>query len=199
MINLPLSKSVERKERINRIDMNLILLQKKSVNIKEFIDFWSKFYMDPNEKKYSENINKTKFDKHTLLSLFEWKNGSKLSKRKMKSFEIKILAKLKIINSLKASSDFRLNEFLAEFKDLSIIWKIFLLHIIRPNEYPVFDQHVYRAFYYIKHFPNIMELPNDNERKEKCYFKEYLPFLIRLKKGSQLKNAMRLYGLLANF
>ena len=81
MINLPLSKSVERKERINRIDMNLILLQKKSVNIKEFIDFWSKFYMDPNEKKYSENINKTKFDKHTLLSLFEWKNGSKLRER----------------------------------------------------------------------------------------------------------------------
>lgn len=166
--------------------MNLILLSKKLVNIKEFVGFWYRFYVDPNEDKYFKNINKIKFDKHTLLSLFEWKNGSELSKGKMKSFENKILTKLKIINSLKASSKFELNNFLVEFDAVSAIWKIFLLHIIKPDKYPIFDQHVYRAFYYIK-YSRIKELPNDDRKKENHYFREYLLFFKQIKKKVSAK------------
>jgi len=34
---------------------------------------------------------------------------------------------------------------------MSAIWQIFLLHIIDPTNYPIFDQHVYRAHYYLEH------------------------------------------------
>lgn len=96
--------------------MNFILLSNKSVDIKEFINFWSQFYIDPNESKYYENIEKNNLDQDALLALFEWKNGSKLSKMKTRSFTKKILSKLKIINSLKISADFELEKFLEEFK-----------------------------------------------------------------------------------
>ena len=81
--------------------MNFILLSNKSVNIKEFINFWSQFYIDPNKSKYFENINKISLDRDTLLALFEWKNGSKLSNGKEKSFEDKIFSKIKLSRSRK--------------------------------------------------------------------------------------------------
>lgn len=166
--------------------MNFILLSNKSVNIKEFIIFWSQFYIDPNESKYFGNINKISLDRDALLALFEWKNGSKLSNRKAKSFEDKIFLKLKIINSLKISTDFELKKFLEEFKEVSTIWKIFLLHIIKPAKYPIFDQHVYRAFYYIEHL-KVRELSYDNKEKEKKYFEDYLPFFKQIQGGHPIK------------
>jgi hypothetical protein len=166
--------------------MNFISLSNKSVNIKEFINFWSQFYIDPGERKYVDNINKNPCDKDALLALFEWKNGSKLSKGKKKSFEAKISisSKLDIINSLK--SHFELKKFLEEFKEVSTIWKIFLLHIIKPARYPIFDQHVYRAFYYIKNF-KVRELSYDNKEKEKEYFEDYLPFFKQIQGGHPIK------------
>lgn len=166
--------------------MNFILLSTKPANVKEFIDFWFRFYTDSNENNYSENIKKISFNRDALFSLFEWKNGSKLSNRKMKSFEEKIFTKLKIINSLKTSTDFDLSEFLEEFKNVSAIWKIFLLHIIKPSEYPIFDQHVYRAFCFIK-YSKIEELPYNNKVKEKIYFEKYLPFFKRVRRGCSTK------------
>lgn len=166
--------------------MNFILLSNKLVNIKEFINFWSQFYIDPKESKYFGNINKISLDKDALLALFEWKNGSKLSNKKAKSFKDKILSKLKIINSLKISSNFELEKFLKEFKNVSTIWKIFLLHIIKPVKYPIFDQHVYRAFYYIK-YSNVRELLYDNKEKEKKYFEDYLPFFKQIQGGCPVK------------
>lgn len=165
--------------------MDFVLTSKKATDKEEFINFWSRFYIDPNKAKYAQNIN-VNFNKDTLFALFEWKNGSKLSDRKKTSFEDKILSKLKIINLLKASSDFKLDEFLGEFREVSVIWKIFLLHIIKPNQYPIFDQHVYRAFYFIK-YSKTRELPGNNERKEEIYFNEYLPFFKQIKGNNTIK------------
>lgn len=105
---------------------------------------------------------------------------------KTRSFTKKILPKLKIINSLKISADFELEKFLEEFKEVSTIWKIFLLHVIRSDEYAIFDQHVYRAFYYIKH-SEIRELPYDDKKKEKIYFEQYLPFFKQIREGCLIK------------
>ncbi|WP_284035657.1 hypothetical protein [Neobacillus sp. 114] len=55
------------------------------------------------------------------------------------------------------------------------VWQIFLLHIIKPDYYPKFDQHTYRAYQYIKSgkIKEIAELKNINN----FYFDTYLPFI----------------------
>lgn len=166
--------------------MNFFVLTGKTSDAGEFIKFWRQFYTYSNEEKYNDSIGLTNFDKQNLIALFEWKNGSRLSDRKTKSFEEKILSKLEIINTFKKSQDFKLDEFAREFKGVSAIWKSFLLHIIKPKEYPVFDQHVYRAYYYLKN-SLIKELPQENIKKEKIYFEEYLAFFQQIQDGFSLK------------
>jgi len=172
--------------------MNFIILSKsnKSVSQKEFIDFWDALYEDSYEEKsgnkYSDNINQSEHSKQTLLALFEWKNRSKMSAKKTRSFNENILSKLKIINKLRNDPNFNEDIFLKEFNTVSTIWKIFLLHIIKPNKYPIFDQHVYRAFCYINH-QGVCELPLNNQEREKKYFDEYLPFFQQIKEGFSIK------------
>ena len=55
---------------------------------------------------------------------------------------------------------------------------MFLLHVIQPDSYPIFDQHVYRAYLFIAKNQRA-EIP-DNKRKQDVYFKEYAPFFNEL-------------------
>lgn len=158
--------------------MNFVLLSKQSVDTVDFINFWSDYYSDKYDDKYSKNIDKEYFNRENLISLYEWKNGSVLAELKKIALQKKILLKIKIINSLK--NQFNLELFKKEFKDVSVIWKIFLLHIIKPSTYPIFDQHVFRAMMYIK-FSKIEEIPSKDSEKEKIYFEEYVDFFNGIK------------------
>jgi len=141
----------------------------------DFIDFWSKFYAYPEEDLYLKSIEKNQLSVEDIENLYKWKNGGTLSQRKEASLHGKILSeeRLMIINYLK--SNFDLNKFQQGFRDVSAIWKIFLLHIIAPQEYPIFDQHVYRAYYFLTH-QQLNEIPNSNPQKEEIYFKNYAVF-----------------------
>jgi len=156
--------------------MNFVILTKEVVDINKFVKFWSGFYFDRQENRYFDAINQTFFKRDSLLALFEWKNGSRLSAYKLKSFENKICSKIEIINYFKNDSNFNIKSFLAEFSNVSVIWKIFLLHIIKPNKYSIFDQHVYRAYYFIEN-SQVRELVNDEKEKERVYFEEYCDFI----------------------
>ncbi len=59
--------------------------------------------------------------------------------------------------------------------------KIFLLHIIKPNYYPIYDQHIHRAYSFIngKDFRGISSDMYD-KKKLTFYFNEYLPFVRRM-------------------
>ena len=72
-----------------------------------------------------------------------------LSGGKQNSLDNKIKKKLFLINNLKTNDEIDLILFREEFKSLTTVWKIFLLHIIKPNVYPIYDQHIHRAFLYI--------------------------------------------------
>ena len=111
-------------------------------NLQEFIRFWSKFYNYPDEHLYSERITKVQFSISDIEALYLWKNNGRLSQKKEEALHKKIIARLELINELK--ENFQLEKFLNEFKNVSAIWKIFLLHTIAPYQYPIFDQHVYR-------------------------------------------------------
>lgn len=151
----------------------------KSYDINLFIDFWSRLYTFRNESIYNKTIIKVEFEIQDIQNLFEWKNGMRLSDLKQKSLNDKIINKLEVINFLKSKDEFELDLFNYEFKSLSAVWKIFLLHIIQPKKFPIYDQHIHRTFLFIhkKEFSNLSNTSIKDKQKEAFYFNEYLPFI----------------------
>ncbi|EGV43523.2 hypothetical protein BZARG_1289 [Bizionia argentinensis JUB59] len=161
--------------------MNLVVLKKaSSTNLKDFIKTWSKLYTFSNEAIYNKSIVKQTFTKTDIQDLYVWKNGMKLSVLKQKSLDTKIKAKLSIINTFKSNNEIDIDAFRKEFKNLpATVWKIFLLHIIKPYKYPIYDQHIHRAFLFIHNedWSNISNTSINNKAKEQFYFERYLPFI----------------------
>ena len=159
-----------------------ILELKKETDINSFIDFWSKLYYYPLENLYNETIIKKQFEIDDIQRLYIWKNGMNLSKKKQQSLDLKIKPKLILINDYKQNDDWSIEDFQNEFGDLSAVWKIFLLHIIKPEIYPIYDQHINRAFNYIHELPYSEISANiSNKNKELFYFNTYLEFVNKLK------------------
>lgn len=155
-----------------------ILELKKQTDITSFIDFWSKLYFYPLENLYNETIIKKTYKDDDIQRLFIWKNGMKLSIKKQNSLDDKIVSKLILINLYKENNDWSIEDFQNEFSDLSAVWKIFLLHIISPDNYPIYDQHINRAYNYIHGLPySEISASMPNKKKELFYFKTYLGFL----------------------
>lgn len=162
----------------------------ESDDINTFITFWSQLYSYSNEAIYKKNISKKVFDTESIQELFIWKNGMRLSDLKQKSLNDKIISKLEVINYLKSKDEFELDLFNYQFKILSAVWKIFLLHIIQPKKFPIYDQHIHRTFLFIhkKEFSNLSNTSIKNKQKEAFYFNEYLPFIDE----NEIKNLKKL-------
>ncbi|MDR0332144.1 MAG: hypothetical protein LBI15_01645 [Dysgonamonadaceae bacterium] len=157
--------------------MKLPILQQKNINdFPQFIEYWAKMYNAPNDVPYDNSINKETFTAEDIQKLYEWKNTSILSGAKQKSLNTKIKSKLMTINNFK--SNFDLDKFLKEFENVSFVWKIFLLHIIKPFEYPIYDQHIHRAYQFIfdEDWQTISAQMKDSA-KDNFYFQTYLPFI----------------------
>mgnify|MGYP003667904816 CR=1 FL=1 len=161
--------------------MELIVLNNSKINdLIDFINSWSKLYSFSNEAIYSKSIVKETFTKTDIQNLYKWKNGMKLSVLKQKSLDTKIKAKLSVINTLKNDNEIDIDAFRKEFRNLqATVWKIFLLHIIKPNKYPIYDQHIHRTFLFIHNedWSNISNTSISNKAKEQFYFERYLPFI----------------------
>ncbi|WP_298367594.1 hypothetical protein [uncultured Lutibacter sp.] len=159
--------------------MNLNILTPTSTNIQEFINFWSKQYAYTNENTYYNSITKKVFKLNDIQNLYIWKNGMKLSASKQKSLDTKIKAKLSIINTFKKSANIDIEAFKKEFKTVSSVWKIFLLHTLKPKKYPIYDQHIHRAFLFIHNedYSNISSSSITDKNKELFYFNRYLQFI----------------------
>ncbi len=122
---------------------------KKAVNAKglsRFIDYWAGVYYDKDESLYKDNIGQ-KLTQKSRRELFEWKNGGKISPLKTQSIENNYPLYSPVSKDLE-------NRYLNHKEGGGAVWNIFYLHIISPNEYPIFDQHVNRAMYFMqpKHF-----------------------------------------------
>jgi hypothetical protein len=92
--------------------------------------------------------------------------------------DTKIKSKLTTINTFKKSDSIDEEAFKIEFKKVSAVWKIFLLHIIKPNKYPIYDQHIHRAFLFIHNEDwNYIANTISDKAKEQFYFESYLPFI----------------------
>ncbi len=154
----------------------------KGSSSKSFIKFWSSFIiLGTKDHYYSDRINKKHFNRNDIERFYEWKNGMQTNNHFQKNISVqKIKSRLSVINQLKA--DFSLVEFNSSFKDISPIWQIFLLHLIRPTEYPIFDQHVFRAHYFLNH-QVIREISKNRKEIIDYYHHEYVPFFFKVSKG----------------
>lgn len=160
--------------------MRLPVLEKKFISEpSKFLGFWSKLYTYPLEHSYNENVLKEEFSSSDIQNLFIWKNGMNLSVLKQKSFDSKIKSELKLINNFKFQKTIDLDKFRADFNNLSATWKIFLLHIIKPLEYPIYDQHIHRAhnYFHSLDYRGISTSSISNAKKEQFYFGKYLDFI----------------------
>lgn len=155
--------------------MNKYPIIKHVGSVTQFIDCWSKYYNAYSDEIYFSHINNDLLSENDIRELFVWKNGMKLSDLKSHSIETKVISKLMVINTLRKTDKLDFDTISANFKDVSAIWKIFLMHIINPAEFPIFDQHVYRAMRYIK-TNQIEELRNNDQIKLRIYENEYLVF-----------------------
>ena len=184
--------------------MNLLNFEiNKSNNLNSFIETWSKLYSFSNEAIYKNTISKEQFSENDIQNLFVWKNGMKLSVLKQKSLDEKIKSKLKIINDFKSASEICLNSFRREFKNLNAtVWKIFLLHIIKPTKYPIYDQHIHRSFLFIHNesWDTISNTSINNKDKEQFYFDRYLSFIAanEIKDLKKLDEAFFAFGQFLN-
>ncbi len=147
-------------------------------DIREFIQFWSSCYSYQFEELYKTRIDLQQYTQTDIENLFEWKNGMELSGPKKISLKNNVTDKLNLINNFKSKEKLDVEEFKLAFKPMSAVWKIFLLHLIKPDYYPIYDQHIHRAYLYI-HQKDYSGIKNtiSNKAKEDFYFKEYLEFV----------------------
>lgn len=151
-------------------------------NPKEFVEVWASRYMYPDYEKYQQSLPHA-LEKETLFkAVFEWKNGTK---QKIAANKAKLVhefwEKAQLLIALKQSEPFDWEAFERDFtpKANATIWKIFLLHLINPDLYPIFDQHVYRSYCFFTK-GSIEELPKNNELVYNIYKNHYLKWVLKI-------------------
>jgi len=123
----------------------------KIVDAQSFVKFWKQFYDEQYAKEYDEVIASKSWTEEDLEKLFNWKNNMGKKEKKMskskKAFVKNASEHLEWLNESRGNVD--LTNFLKLFKKAGPIWAITLLHALDPSKYPIFDQHVYRAFLFL--------------------------------------------------
>lgn len=133
---------------MDQLPTSFFTFEPKQSSPQTFVDFWSDQFDFRDMVVYQENIGIAPITDDHLRLLFTWKNGMTLSGKKTQALEEKIIGKLSVIQTLAADFDEQL--FNEHFGKVGIVWRVFLLHIIDPMRFPIFDQHVYRAYCYLQ-------------------------------------------------
>jgi hypothetical protein len=150
--------------------------------IHEFVYVWLPRYKYPNYEKYSLHIDKACDDSESLRAMFEWKNGTEKRISESKSKVVaSFIGKIQILKDLKQADtlDWEIFESTFEPHKNSTIWKTFLIHLIQPSLYPIFDQHVYRSYCFFTE-GKIKELPKTSKQVYKIYKEQYLPWVLSI-------------------
>jgi hypothetical protein len=185
--------------------MKYIALSFKTTNASEFVSTWAAAYKrqeKPNSRvKYNSYISARPCTIESITKLLQWKNSDRFenfSANKKKLVQ-EILEKIHVINQLESNWD--KNLFRTEFKPdkNGPIWKLFILHVIQPEIFPIFDQHVYRAQHFLQS-GKIIELSATHQSRFDLFMNEYLPVFNAIKTESnaslkEVHEAMWAFGL----
>ena len=158
--------------------MQMPIYKSSSATSTEFVEFWRRVYDyygdEKTEKLYSENI-RAELNEQTILQLFEWKNGRRLSGLKNKSVHENFIGPQQSGKLEKLQPDRKIEELLTHFPEGGVIFRIFWLHCLQPDRIPSYDQHVHRAMAFIQTgAPE--EIPANDVQKIASYIHRYVPF-----------------------
>jgi hypothetical protein len=141
----------------------------------EFVDYWADTYEYKLEHLYESNMPpiRSSLTDSGILQLYEWKNGGALSQSKYKG----ILENY--IKPNRSEDPFDATTYLSGERETGgPIWNIFYCHINDPETYPLFDQHVYRAAYFMQHGYITNDLKTDKAKYD-WYNNWYMPQFIQ--------------------
>ena len=141
-----------------------------------FVEYWATRYRDTDRdgRYYDPNLGKANLrtDEQALMALFTWKNGGDgISAKKKASISTNYFDRWVEDGELE-------NRYLDPKQGGGPIWNIFYIHCRRPDLYPIYDQHAYRAMRYIQGQGGRRNLIE--ERRSfvyESYSKEYRPFV----------------------
>ncbi|MCW5520183.1 hypothetical protein J1N09_10065 [Aureitalea sp. L0-47] len=150
-------------------------------NLNDFVNRWSPVYSFKNEHRYRDHIDKVLDNKSSFIELFKWKNGTGdvIYEKKMTNV-LNYWKKVEVLKYLKTDFDWEIFESEFEPQKSSTIWRLFLLHIMNPSQFPIFDQHVFRSYKFITKGV-IEEIPNNSKKKYLLYKNEYFDWFNNLK------------------
>ena len=147
-------------------------LARTIVSHKDFVSSWAPVYEYKLELLYDRNIGK-ELNPTRIEVLFLWKNGGTIAARKLASVRRNFVDRRGELDDLDEATS--AEDFLRHFRNGGAIWRIFWLHLWKPDLYPIFDQHVYRAMTWIRSgVPG--EIPVADPKKIRSYLDDYLPF-----------------------
>ena len=168
------------------------------IDLDEFLDFWERVYDNFNleirdSEYYDKNIQMEKgilhiLNAHNIRQLFYWKNGKKLSKSKEIIVD-KVTEKLKDINDFRLKKEVNWDDYEQFYTDVvlkctqGIIWGPFIVHISNPLSFPIIDQHVVRAHYFISEGKIINILPINKNISH--IYREYTEFFNSLERKTE--------------
>lgn len=155
-------------------------------NPKLFVERWSSIYSYPNDDKYKNHINNGLSNQESFLELFKWKNGTGdvISNHKM-TVVLKFWEKVDVLRELSVNFNWDIFEKEFEPHKNSTIWKIFLLHLTNKQQFPIFDQHVFRSCKFIT-TGKIDELPKSSLQIYHFYKSEYRDWFNQIQKEYDL-------------
>lgn len=154
--------------------VNLPIYVPATASTAEFVRYWSAQYdWEGDEVLYSSNIGRA-LTRPSVRQLYEWKNKSRLSAKKLASVERNYIARIAELDRLPRSTS--PNQFLGLFSAGGAIWRIFWLHCWQPTRFPIYDQHVHRAMSSIQTGEREEIDRWDDEPKVDAYVTRYLPF-----------------------
>jgi len=151
----------------------------------DFVREWYLLFKSENEDSYIHNIYNGLLNKHSFSELLNWKMGHHQSTRVNKNFKEHWISQMETLQSLQVESNLELCEKLIQPEKNSTIYKIFLLHLINPDVFPILDQHVYRFFMFSK-YGVIKEIPHTCKKKYQFYKEEYQPWFNKIKNDYNL-------------
>ena len=163
----------------------------QNVSAAEFVKRWSAEYRRKEKPVvrglYNQNMAIRPCTEESITNLLHWKNGStfkgRFSGKKAKLVK-EIVGKLEVVNQLEAQWDDQLFKEQLRPDNNGPIWKLFLLHVIQPAIFPIFDQHVYRAQIYLQ-TTNIVELSKTRKSRFNLFINDFMPLFNELKKETK--------------
>jgi len=133
-------------------------------NAREFVGYWSHFYRYnitvPDTKEQIDYLSELNIGndltEENVRRLLRWKDPQRLTHpiqsgpnaSQDNRHVVKVLAALGQLNRFRneQSTENEMKDITAQIFPNGMIWQIFLLHIAKPDVYPIADQHVFRAF-----------------------------------------------------